>query len=63
MSIELSPEERTLLVEILDESLRNLKEEIYHTDSFDYKEALKARESLLLGLLERLRSGETTTPT
>src|SRR5258708_6835079 len=54
MQLQLSEEERQLLAELLDQDFRNLREEIYKTDSFDYKEALKARERLLVGLLSKI---------
>ena len=58
MQVELSPNEYTLFVELLDQDLRDLKEEINKTEAFDYKQALKAREDTLVGLIEKL-SGAT----
>lgn len=59
MNLEITAEERTLLVELLDQDRRELKEEIYKTEAFDYKDALKARERLLLGLLDKLERSAT----
>ncbi|HWP29624.1 MAG TPA: hypothetical protein VFB73_13550 [Chloroflexota bacterium] len=56
MQLELTNEEQALLVNILDEELRDLKEEIYKTETSDYKEVLRARERLLQGLLEKVRA-------
>jgi DNA-binding MarR family transcriptional regulator len=56
MQLELTREEQTLLANILDEELRDLKEEIYKTETSEYKEVLRARERLLLGLLEKVRA-------
>jgi len=60
MQVELSSEEYTLLVELLDRDFRDLKEEINKTEAFDYKAALKARERTLVALIEKLRG--VTTP-
>jgi hypothetical protein len=54
MTLELSAEERDFLVDLLDEDLRDLKMEIADTDSFAFKQRLKARERVLIGLLQRL---------
>ncbi len=54
MQILLNDEERQTLVEILNETLPNLREEVYKTENFDYREQLKRRESLLVSLLARL---------
>jgi hypothetical protein len=57
MNLELGTDERTLLAGLVDESLRNLKEEIYHTDTAEYKDQLKAREALMIGILQKLNAG------
>ena len=54
MQIALSEEERQTLLETLNEALPNLREEVYKTESFDYREQLKHREALLKELLSRL---------
>ena len=55
MQLELTDAERQILAEILDNALSNLKEEIYHTETYDYKEQLKLRESTLIGLLGKVQ--------
>jgi hypothetical protein len=57
MNLDLSTDERTLLAGLVDESLRSLKEEIYHTDTADYKDQLKLREGLMIGILQKLNAG------
>jgi len=52
--IELSDEEIAILADLLDQDYRNLKEEIYKTETREFKEALKAREALMVGLLTKL---------
>ena len=54
MHLELSREEHALLAELLDQDFRELKEEINKTEAFAYKEALKARERMLVGLIDKL---------
>ena len=54
MTIELSEAEERLLAELLDSDYRDLKEEINKTETFDYKEALKERERLLVGMIAKL---------
>jgi hypothetical protein len=61
MNLELTEEEQALLRHILDGALRDLKEEIYKTETYDYKEALRARERTLVGLLARV-GGPTPAP-
>ena len=55
MTLELSAEERDLLADLLDEDLRDLKMEIADTDSSEFKRRLKAREHLLIGLLQKVQ--------
>jgi hypothetical protein len=57
VNLDLGTDERTLLAGLVDESLRNLKEEIYHTDTADYKDQLKEREALMINILQKLNAG------
>jgi hypothetical protein len=52
--LELTGPEAELLRELAEEWLADLRGEIGHTDSKDYRETLKRKESLLRDLLERL---------
>jgi len=52
--LELTGPEAELLRELAEEWLSDLRGEIAHTDRKDYREALKRKESLLDGILERL---------
>ena len=54
MQIALNEEEKRTLVEILNETLPNLREEVYKTENFDYREELKRREAVIKDLLGRL---------
>jgi hypothetical protein len=59
VNLELSPEERTLLLEILRNDFGQLRSEIYHTEGADWKAGLKEREALLQAIIRRL---ETASP-
>ena len=54
MTLELTDAEARLLADLLDSDYRDLKEEIHRTETFEYKEALKQRETLMVGLLRKL---------
>ena len=54
MQLSLTDDEKGALIEILNQVLPNLREEVYKTESFDYREQLKRQEALIKGLLTRL---------
>ena len=54
-TLDLTAEELDLLVELLDQDYRELKEEINKTEAFRYKEDLKAREAMLVAILDKVR--------
>ena len=56
MSIDLSTQERELLLELLHNDFMSLREEIVKTEGHDYKNMLKAREQLLAGLIARVET-------
>ena len=56
MAIDLSKPERELLATILEKELEEIRSEFHHAEVHDYKESLKAREALIRGLLDRMRS-------
>ena len=56
MNLELSAEERTLLLEILKNDFGQLRSEIYHTEAADWKAGLKEREALLQAIIGRLEA-------
>jgi hypothetical protein len=55
MEIIVSQEERSYLVELLESTLQDLRQEVHRTDSFEFKEMLHEKEKMLVGLIERLR--------
>lgn len=52
--LELTGPEADLLQEIVEEWLSDLRLEIGHTDSLDYREGLKRQEALVRDILGRL---------
>jgi hypothetical protein len=56
MPIELSRDDKDLLVGLLEKEFDELRTEIHHTQGHDFKESLKAREKLVQALLGRLRA-------
>jgi hypothetical protein len=59
MTLELTAPERDVLLGILDDELGRLKGEIYKTETWEYKEQLKAREATIESLIARLRTPES----
>lgn len=55
LQIQLSTEEALLLREILESYLGDLRGEVHHTDSFEYREALKHEEAALKRPLQQLQ--------
>jgi hypothetical protein len=55
MTFELSADEAALLADLLDQDYRDLKEEIGKTEAYDYQQQLRARERLLIGLLQKVQ--------
>jgi len=54
LQIQLSTEEVLLLREILESYMGDLRAEVHHTDTFEYREALKHKEATLKKLLQEL---------
>ncbi|HTP64415.1 MAG TPA: hypothetical protein VMJ66_03410 [Geobacteraceae bacterium] len=58
LRIELSKEDLSLLKEILDTTLSDLRMEIAGTDNLEFRGTLKKREVLLNGLIGRLDAAQ-----
>ena len=54
VQIELTPEERDILLSLLDSCLSDLHSEIIRTENYEYREMLKNRKLALLKLSEAL---------
>jgi hypothetical protein len=52
--IELTDQEAELLRDVLEEYVSDLRMEVANTESMDFREALKEKERILKGLVERL---------
>lgn len=55
MQLELSADEVSVLSDVLESALGDVREEVYKAEVADYKANLKKREALIAGLLERVR--------
>lgn len=60
MNVNLNQEELTLLHGILETYLGDLRVEIHHTHTYEYKEQLHREEAVLLGLLDKLLVAENS---
>ena len=56
MQLELGAEELETLESVLSQSLSGLREEVYKAEVQDYKDALKRREQVINGVLQRVRA-------
>ncbi len=54
LQLSLRPENRDLLVDIVEEYLSDLREEIGDTDNFDYRKKLEAEEKAVGEILDTL---------
>lgn len=54
MQIILDEYENKVLRESIEDTLSNMREEVYKTESFEYREQLKRRKAALEAVLERL---------
>jgi hypothetical protein len=55
MTVDLTAQQRDVVLSILEEELGRLKGEIYKTETWEYEEQLKERESLLIAAIDRLK--------
>jgi len=56
MQLPLTSEEAEVLEELLTSALGDLREQVYKAEVAEYKAALKQREAIVAGLLERVRA-------
>lgn len=54
MNLELTDEERTLLLEVLDGRLGELREEVHHSRVSSFTEELKKREETLRAVIGKV---------
>lgn len=53
-TLELTPEERKLMVEILQEYISEMRMEVGATENYDFKEQLQEKENALKAILKKL---------
>jgi hypothetical protein len=58
-NIELNEQERAILVDIVCENIGTLRQQIHHSDTFEFTQELKVRTAILNGLLSRLEGVRT----
>jgi len=58
--IQLDEEERTMLLQLLDTCVSDLRQEIADTDNYNFKNMLKQRREVLLKLTQALQSDQLT---
>lgn len=58
--LDVTAEERDVLVQVLRNALSDLRSEIYKTEDYEWRQDLKRREEVLRRLLERLAPHEET---
>jgi len=54
MTFDITDEERTYLLEVLEARRAELLHELHHTDTLDFKEMLKRKVELVEGLTSKL---------
>lgn len=59
MQLELTQDELAMVKDILETAYRDLKEEIYKTEDYNYKLLLKEREKHLESVLHKISQIET----
>ncbi|MBV9171074.1 MAG: hypothetical protein JOZ81_13430 [Chloroflexi bacterium] len=55
MQLEFNDQEVATLASVLEQSLSGVREEIYKSETADYKDALRQRERILQSVLQRVR--------
>ena len=56
--LELTQEEKEILIDIMENDLSDLRMEIADTDSSGFREMLKKQKEVLMKVMETLRQGE-----
>ena len=59
MQIELNDAEATVLEELLESVLSEMRSEISHTDDRDFKSQLRERRDTVQSILERISAGRS----
>ena len=62
MLVQITPEQRDLLLTLVDEAAEEIAPEIHHTRSSEYKETLKTRRNMLTATRAALAGAATVVP-
>jgi hypothetical protein len=62
LDLTLTDDQRTLLVSILQDTLGEVREEVYKTELHEYREELHQKEELVRGLLTALGAPPAAAP-
>ncbi len=57
MQLQLTSDELQVLRDLLSRELGNVKEEVYRTDSPEYKRLVKNREASIVSMLAKVQAG------
>ncbi len=60
MVIDLTRDERDMVISLLDTAIADARQEIYRTESFEFKESLRRKKNLMEALLLKLVGTEET---
>jgi hypothetical protein len=60
MNVQLTEDERALLADLVDDAISNIRDEIYHTETFEIRDELRQREAVLDGLQQKLGAATTS---
>ena len=56
MTLNLTAEEREILLGLLEDRRRSIYHELHHTDTLDFKERLKREATVVEGLAEKIKN-------
>ena len=58
MNLELTSDDRELLLEVLKGRLTELREEVHHARISSYKDHLRQKEEKLVGIIDQIKEDE-----
>ena len=59
MNLDITEQEREILLEILKSGHLSLLDELHHTENYDYKQMLKQKDELLKSLRSRIEGEDS----
>ena len=61
MQLDLTADETTVIADVLDSALGDLREQVYKTEVAEYKDTLKRREAIITRVLAQLGARNAAT--